>query len=128
MNGRSLVYPVLSPEGQKEWEQIEEALYHEELTTQGYNKYRRRLFQKENFIPPDRSEKEKREEEKEVMAAVEEVINLHPGGSNAQKNSTFHSKEQCAKVKKTFCCYIFTKSANENARLTRQQLLQPCIV
>jgi len=93
-----LVYPVLSPEGQKEWEQIEEALYREELTTQGYNKYRRRLFQKENFIPPDRSEKEKREEEKEVMAAVEEVINLHPGGSNAQKNSTFHSKEQCAKA------------------------------
>ena len=94
------VYPVLSPEGQKQWERIEEALYREELTTQGYNKYRRRLFKKENLIPQDRSDKEKQQEEKKITEAVEEALTSHTADNNAQQSSTFHSKEDCAKVYK----------------------------
>lgn len=92
------VYPVLSPKGQKEWEQIEEALYREELTIQGYNKYRRALFQKENLIPHDRTEKEKQKDEKRDMDAVEGALTSHVGDSNTEKNSTSSSKEECFKV------------------------------
>ena len=98
LNGLASVYPVLSSEGKKDWEQIEEALYREELTTQGYNKYRRRLFQKENFIPPDRSAKEKQQEEKEISDAVENALSTHAVNSNTQDSLDFRSKEECAKV------------------------------
>ncbi|XP_068760877.1 N-acetylglucosamine-1-phosphotransferase subunit gamma-like isoform X2 [Montipora capricornis] len=74
-----LVYPALSQEGKKEWEQIEEALYREEITLQGYNKYRRRLFQKEIFIPPDKSEKEVKKEEEVVSEAVEQALSSNIG-------------------------------------------------
>ncbi|KAJ7372754.1 hypothetical protein OS493_018032 [Desmophyllum pertusum] len=93
------VYPVLSPDGQKQWEQIEEALYREELTIQGYNKYRRALFQKENLIPRDRTEKEKQKDEKEVTGAVEEALSSHAGDSSVvEKSSTFRSTEECFKA------------------------------
>ena len=38
------MYPVLSSDGQREWENIEENFYHEELTAQGYNNKRDKLF------------------------------------------------------------------------------------
>ena len=98
MNGFVSVYPVLSSEGKKEWEKIEEALYRKELTTQGYNKYRRRLFQKENFIPSDRPDKEKQQEEKEISEAVENALSSHAVNGNRHDGFDFHSKEQCAKV------------------------------
>lgn len=92
------VYPVLSPKGQKEWEQIEEALYREELTTQGYNKFRRALFQKENLIPRDRTEKQNQKDEKKDTDAVEGALTSHVGDSNEEKSPTFSSKEECFKV------------------------------
>ncbi|XP_078347967.1 N-acetylglucosamine-1-phosphotransferase subunit gamma-like [Oculina patagonica] len=93
-----LVYPVLSPKGQKEWEQIEEALYREELTTQGYNKFRRALFQKENLIPRDRTEKQNQKDEKKDTDAVEGALTSHVGDSNEEKSPTFSSKEECFKA------------------------------
>ena len=100
---------MLSPKGKKEWEQIEEALYREELTIQGYNKYRRALFQKENLISPDRTEKEKHKDEKKDMDAVEGALSSHEEGSNADKISTFHSKEACFKVRLANICRHITR-------------------
>ena len=91
---------MLSAGGQKEWEQIEEALYREELTLQGYNKYRRMLFLKEKLIPNDNSNNEKQKDEKDIKTtAPEGDLNSHAGNSNAEKSSSFHSKEECSKVK-----------------------------
>jgi len=97
-----LVYPALSLEGKKEWEKIEEALYHEEITLQGYNKYRRRLFQKENFIPPDKSDKEIMKEEKAISQEVEQALSSNIANSHSAVKvasvSEFHSKAECAKA------------------------------
>ena len=98
-----LVYPVLSPEGQKEWEQIEEALYREELTMQGYNKYRRVLFQKENLIPQDGTENEKPSDDKKDTEALVGAMSSDAGDHTAQKSDNFHSKEDCSKVNKKLC-------------------------
>ncbi|KAK3739399.1 hypothetical protein QZH41_018447, partial [Actinostola sp. cb2023] len=49
----SLVYPVLSAEGRAKWEEIEENLWREEITTQGYNKQRQKLFINEGFVASD---------------------------------------------------------------------------
>lgn len=96
------MYPALSLEGKKEWEKIEEALYHEEITLQGYNKYRLRLFQKENFIPPDKSDKEIMKEEKAISQEVEQALSSNIANSHsavkATSESEFHSKAECAKV------------------------------
>ena len=92
---------MLSPEGQREWEQIEEALYREELTMQGYNKYRRALFQKENLIPQDRIENEKHSDKKKDAEAL--VRSSDAGDHKAQKSFDFHSKEECSKVNKELC-------------------------
>ena len=96
------MYPALSLEGKKEWEKIEEALYHEEITLQGYNKYRLRLFQKENFIPPDKSDKEIMKEEKAISQEVEQALSSNIANSHsavkAASGSEFHSKAECAKV------------------------------
>lgn len=95
------MYPALSLDGKKEWERIEEALYHEEITLQGYNKYRRRLFQKENFIPPDKSDKEIMKE-KAISEELEQALSSNVANSHsaikAASASDFHSKAECAKV------------------------------
>lgn len=97
-----LVYPALSLEGKKEWEKIEEAFYREEITLQGYNKYRKRLFQKENFIPPDKSDKEIMEEEKAISQEVEQALSSNIANSHsaikAASGSEFHSKAECVKA------------------------------
>lgn len=93
-----VVYPVLSEEGKKEWEQIEEALYREELTSQGYNKYRRRLFQKENFIPLDQSEKDKQEEERNISEMIAEALSSNTVNNTGPEIPAFHSKEECTTV------------------------------
>lgn len=93
-----LVYPVLSPEGQKEWEQIEEALYREELTMQGYNKYRRVLFQKENLILQDGTDNEKLSDKKKDTKALVGALSSDAGDHTAQKSFDFHSKEECSKA------------------------------
>ena len=97
------VYPVLSLEGQKEWEQIEEALYREELTMQGYNKYRRVLFQKENLISQDGTENEKPSDKKKDTEALVGAMSSDAGDHTAQKSFDFHSKEECSKVNKELC-------------------------
>lgn len=94
------VYPVLSPEGQKEWEQIEEALYREELTLQGYKKYRRVLFQKENLIPQGGTENDKHSDKKKDTEALVGALSSDTGDHTAQKSFDFHSKEECSKVSK----------------------------
>ena len=49
------VYPVLSKKGQEEFERIEDELYYEEITLQGYNKERKKLFISEGlWIDPDK--------------------------------------------------------------------------
>lgn len=97
------VYPVLSPEGQKEWEQIEEALYREELTMQGYKKYRRALFQKENLIPQDGTENEKHSDKKKDKEPLVGALSSDAGDHKAQKSFDFNSKEECSKVNKELC-------------------------
>ena len=98
LNSFSPVFPALTQEGQKEWEGIEEALYRDELTLQGYHKYRRRLFQKERLIPPDRTDKEVKEEEKQVTNTVENLLSNRKGEDTARGISTFQSIEQCSEV------------------------------
>ncbi|EDO38047.1 predicted protein [Nematostella vectensis] len=45
-----LVFPALSEKGKSRWLEIEEALWREEITPQGYNRDRRELFMDEGFI------------------------------------------------------------------------------
>lgn len=99
---------MLSSEGQKEWEQIEAALYREELTIQGYNKYRRALFQKENLIPRDKTDIEKQKDDKKHTDAVKGASSSHVEESNTEKSSIFGSKEDCFKVNK----HEYLKPAN----------------
>lgn len=79
---------------------------------QGYNKYRRILFQKENLIPRVRTEKEKQNDEKKDTDALAGALSSDEGDSKAHKNFAFHSKEECFKVKMNFampmnlCFYI----------------------
>jgi len=91
---------MLSPGGQKEWEQIEEALYREELTMQGYKKYRRALFQKENLIPQDATKNETLSDKKKEMKALVGALSSDAGNHKEQKSFDFHSKEECSKVNK----------------------------
>ena len=89
---------MLSAEGQKEWEQIEEALYREELTLQGYNKYRKALFQKENLIPNDSNKEKGKDEKGSKNSSFEGDLNSHAGDDQKGKIASFHSKEECSKV------------------------------
>ena len=89
---------MLSAEGQKEWEQIEEALYREELTLQGYNKYRKALFQKENLIPNDSNKEKGKDEKGSKNSSFEGDLNSHAGDDHKGEIASFHSKEECSKV------------------------------
>lgn len=79
---------------------------------QGYNKYRRTLFQKENLIPKDGIEKEKPTDKKKNTEALVGALSLDPGDNKGKKSFDFHSKEECSKVRKNFvvpmnlCLYI----------------------
>lgn len=113
-----LVYPVLSAEGQKEWEEIEEALYRKELTLQGYNKYRRALFQKENLIPNDSNKKKPKIEESVENTSSEGDLNSQAGDNRRGKISSFNSKEECSKA--------YSSLLAEVQKLTRKLLNMSC--
>ena len=70
---------------------------------QGYNKYRRTLFQKENLIPQDGpAEKENHTDKKKEAEALVGALSSDAGDNKAQKSIDFHSKEECSKVKNNF--------------------------
>ena len=69
---------------------------------QGYNKYRRALFQKENLIPKDGTEKEKHTDEKKNTEALVGALSLDAGDNKGKKSFDFHSKEDCSKVRTNF--------------------------
>ena len=81
---------MLSQEQQKEWEEIEERFYHEELTKQGYEKLRHKLFTKAGLlISPEENDSAKVEKKSSQ--------NLKPNDSIDVPHS-FTTKDECSKV------------------------------
>lgn len=92
------VYPALSPDAQKEWLDIEEGFYRQELTLQGYNKRRKKLFVNAGFLPHDGTEKQK-ETVRKPKGEVEKRIYPTENSSSVATDG-FRSVEQCSEV----CC------------------------
>jgi len=67
---------------------------------QGYKKYRRALFQKENLIPQAGTENEKHSDKKKETEALVGALSSDAGDHKEQKSFDFHSKEECSKVNK----------------------------
>ena len=91
------VFPALSEEEQMEWLDIEKAMYHQELTPQGYNKWRWKLFEKAGFLP--KADITKEEEEKKPMLKSKGDTGSRENPPEEGKASTeFSSVDQCAEV------------------------------
>ena len=93
------VYPSLSKEQKNEWEEIERDYYREELTFQGYNKHRNKLFMKAGFIPTPNDSNDKQEGDN----VVEDLVNGERSNEKSQQNKRFHSFYQCTKVGIHWC-------------------------
>ena len=88
------MYPSLSKDHKAEWEEIERDYYREELTFQGYNKQRNKLFIKAGFVPSPQDPNDKKEEDK----IVERLVNDDRSIAKSEQNKIFLSTGQCTKV------------------------------
>jgi hypothetical protein len=84
-----LVYPLLSREQQIEWEEIEQSFYHQELTKQGYEKLRHKVFARAGLL--NRVEQNKERNEKEYSQDQKSTVST--------AHSEFKTKDDCSKVK-----------------------------
>ncbi|XP_028406653.1 N-acetylglucosamine-1-phosphotransferase subunit gamma-like [Dendronephthya gigantea] len=83
-----LVYPALSREQQDEWDEIKRSFYHEELTMQGYEKLRRKLFRSAGLLVPL--------EQKTIAVNAKETSHLK--GTDSAVHSGFKTTEECSKA------------------------------
>ena len=90
-----LVYPLLSREQQIEWEEIEQSFYHQELTKQGYEKLRHKVFTRAGLLNHvgllNRVEENKERNEKEYSQDQKSTVST--------AHSEFKTKDDCSKVK-----------------------------
>jgi hypothetical protein len=89
------VYPLLSREQQIEWEEIEQSFYHQELTKQGYEKLRHKVFARAGLLNHvgllNRVEENKERNEKESSQDQRSTVST--------AHSEFKTKDDCSKVK-----------------------------
>lgn len=82
-----LVYPMLPADAQREWEDIEESFYHEELTVQGYEKLRRHLFIRVGLLTSPEDDQKKTKE-------LKDIVHIKNNASFVPETK-FHTKEEC---------------------------------
>ena len=86
------VYPALSEAGKEHWQDIELSYKEEELTLQGYERKRRKLFINEGFmVGEDAPKKETKQDEKKSSDE-----NSLPG---AAEEFQLFSRNECIEVK-----------------------------
>lgn len=84
---------MLSSKAQKEWEDIEESLYHEELTIQGYHKQRHHLFVSAGLLAPLQENGKQTGEVEETLPKSESQ-----NTSFIPKTHDFNTKQECFQV------------------------------